>query len=397
MTRRLLLTKLLLQNRVANSQPNKEAHPKVRFFVIMTLIIDSHCDLAWNMLNFGRDYTRSASETRQIEKDGFVPQRNGDSLVGWSDYQRGQVVIVFSTLFASPIRAKVGDWDKVCYSTCDEAHRLYMDQLRLYHQLADSKPDRFRLLSNAKDLRAHMAEWQTLSEGGHPVGLVPLMEGADGICNLDELAKWHELGLRVIGLAWAGTRYAGGTREPGPLTEAGRRLLKAMADFNFTLDLSHMDEQAALEALDFYTGPVIATHVNCLALLPGFSSNRHFSDHTLYRIIERGGVIGIVPFNTFLKTGWKRQGGSRRAEVPLDVVAAHIDHVCQLAGDAFHAGIGSDFDGGFGLQSVPPEIDTIADLQKLMPLLVARGYSETDAANIMGGNWLNFLEKNLPS
>ena len=369
----------------------------MRSFVIMTLIIDSHCDLAWNMLNFGRDYTRSASETRRLEKGTIVPEKNGDSLIGWPDYQRGQVAIVFSTLFASPVRAKVGDWEKVCYSTYDEAHRVYLDQLRLYHQLADSNPDHFRLLSSTKDLRHHMTEWQTSSKDGHPVGLVPLMEGADGIRNPDELREWHELGLRIIGLAWAGTRYCGGTREPGPLTEDGRRLLKAMADFNFTLDLSHMDEQAALEALDFYEGPIIATHVNCLALLPGFSTNRHFSDHAMRKIIERGGVIGAVPLNTFLKTDWKRQGGSRREEVPLDVVAAHIDHVCQLAGDASHAGIGSDFDGGFGLQSVPPEIDTIADLQKLYPLLIARGYSKTDVENILGGNWLNFLQESLPS
>lgn len=348
-------------------------------------------------MNFGRDYTRSAHETRQLEKDTLIPEKNGDSLIGWPDYQRGQVAIVFSTLFASPIRTKLGDWEKACYSTYDEAHRIYLDQLRLYHQLADSKPDHFRLLLNKKDLHSHLAEWQTLSSSGHSVGLIPLMEGADGIRTPGELAEWYEMGLRIIGLAWAGTRYAGGTREPGPLTEDGRRLLKAMADFNFTLDLTHMDEQAALEALDLYEGPIIATHINCLALLPDFPSNRHFSDLALRKIIERDGVIGTVPFNAFLKSGWRRQSGSRREEVSLDVVAAHIDHVCQLAGDATHAGIGSDFDGGFGLQSVPPEIDTIADLQKLIPLLVARGYSETDAANILGGNWINFLQKSLPS
>jgi membrane dipeptidase len=134
-----------------------------------------------------------------------------------------------------------------------------------------------------------------------------------------------------------------------------------------------------------------------MALLPNFPNNRHFSDTVLRGIIEREGVIGIVPFNAFLKTGWNRKSGSRRDEVPLDVVAAHIDHICQLAGDATHAGIGSDFDGGFGVQSVPPEIDTIADLQKLAPLLVNRGYSEADVANILGLNWLNYLQKNLPS
>ena len=362
----------------------------------MPLIIDSHCDLAWNMLNFGRDYTRSAAETREKEKGTLAPEKNGASLIGWPDYQRGQVAIVFSTLFASPARANEGEWDKLCYATYPEAHQLYLDQLHLYHQLADSRPDHFRLVFNKKDLNSHMAEWQDPSKKERPVGLLPLMEGADGILDMGELAEWHDLGLRIIGLAWAGTRYSGGTREPGPITAEGRNLLKAMADFNFILDLSHMDERAALEALDLYEGPIAATHVNCLALLPNFPTNRHFSDTVLHGVIERGGVIGTIPLNTFLKPGWNRKNGSRREEVPLDAAAAHIDHICQLAGDSSHAGIGSDFDGGFGVQSVPPEIDTIADLQKLAPLLRERGYSDSDTAKILGLNWLNFLEKNLP-
>jgi membrane dipeptidase len=363
----------------------------------MPLIIDAHCDLAWNMLNFGRDYTRSAAETREKEKGTIAPEKNGATLIGWPEYQRGQVAIVFSTLFAAPARANEGDWDKICYSTYPEAHKLYLDQLQLYHELAESKPDHFRIIFNKKDLSSHMSEWQDPARKERPVGLLPLMEGADGILDMDELPEWHDLGLRIIGLAWAGTRYSGGTREPGPITAEGRQLLKAMADFNFTLDLSHMDERAALDALDQYEGPLAATHVNCLALLPNFPTNRHFSDTVLRGVIERGGVIGTVPLNSFLKTGWSHRNDSRREEVPLDVAAAHIDHVCQLAGDSLHAGIGSDFDGGFGVQSVPPEIDTIADLQKLGPLLMERGYSETDVANILGLNWLNFLEKNLPA
>jgi membrane dipeptidase len=363
----------------------------------MPLIVDSHCDLAWNMLNFGRDYTRSAAETRLLEKGSLAADKNGDTLIGWPDYQRGQVAVVFSTLFAAPIRSKEGEWDKLCYSTFDQARRLYLDQIHLYRELADSKPDFFRLITNARELRQHLADWQDPAKEQRPVGLVVLMEGADAIRSVDELSEWYDLGLRLIGLAWSGTRYAGGTREPGPLTEDGRRLLRSMADFNLVLDLSHMDEQSALEALDLYEGPIVATHVNCLALLPNFPTNRHFSDRVLRGIIQRGGLVANVPLNSFLKTGWVRKNGSRREEVPLDMLAAHIDHVCQLAGDSLHAGIGSDFDGGFGLQSVPPEIDTVADLQKLIPLLRARGYSDSDAANILGLNWTHFLEKNLPS
>ncbi len=332
-----------------------------------------------------------------LEKGSLAADKNGDSLIGWPDYQRGQVAIVFSTLFAAPNRSKEGEWDKLCYSTFDQARRLYLDQIHLYRELADSKPDFFRLITNASDLRQHLAEWHDPLKEQRPVGLVVLMEGADAIRSVDELSEWYDLGLRLIGLAWSGTRYAGGTREPGPLTDEGRRLLRAMADFNFVLDLSHMDEQSALEALDLYEGPIVATHVNCLALLPNFPTNRHFSDRVLRGIIQRGGLVANMPFNSFLKTGWVRKNGSRREEVPLDTLAAHIDHVCQLAGDSLHAGIGSDFDGGFGLQSVPPEIDTIADLQKVIPLLRTRGYSDSDAANILGLNWTHFLEKNLPS
>jgi membrane dipeptidase len=169
-----------------------------------------------------------------------------------------------------------------------------------------------------------------------------------------------------------------------------------MADFPFTLDLSHMDEPAALEALDFYAGPVIATHGNCLALLPGYATNRQFSDRLLQGLIQRGGVVGLVPFNTFLKVGWLRAGGSRREEVSLANLADHIDHVCQLAGNTRHAAIGSDFDGGFGLQSAPQELDTIADLHKLADFLQPRGYSDSDIEAILGGNWLRHLQEHLP-
>lgn len=363
----------------------------------MPLIVDAHCDLAWNMLNYGRDYTRSAADTRLLEQGSIAPEKNGDSLIGWPDYQRGQVAVIFPTLFASPARHKEGEWDRLTYADSEQAHRLYRRQLDTYRELADSRPDYFRLICNTRELGNHLAEWRDPARQERPVGFVVLMEGADAIRGVEELAEWFDLGLRLIGLAWGATRYAGGTREPGPLTDEGRRLLRAMADFNFTLDLSHMDQQSALEALDLYPGPIVATHVNCLALLPNFPSNRHFPDRVLRGIIERGGVIGNVPLNSFLKTGWNRRTGSRREEVPLEVLADHIDHVCQLAGDSTHAGIGSDFDGGFGVQSVPPEIDTIADLQKLGPLLQARGYSEEEAANVLGLNWLSFLERNLPS
>ncbi len=363
----------------------------------MNLIVDAHADIAFNMLTYGRDYTRSAAETRKLEIGSAIPQDNGDSLIGWPDYQRGHVAVIFATLFASPIRFKTSDLENQVYRDFNEAHKLYREQLMIYHRMTDSIPDKFRLIASNADLSLILNHWQNTppAEGGHPVGMVVLMEGAEAVRSPAELEEWYELGVRLIGPAWVGTRYCGGWREPGPLTDDGRKLLAAMADYNFVLDLSHMDEQAAIEALDIYRGPVVGTHGNCLSLMPNSNSNRHFSDRIIQGIIERDGVVGVVPFNTYLKVGWERKK-SRREEVPLDAVARHIDHICQLAGDSLHAGIGSDFDGGFGVQSVPPEIDTIADMQNLVSLLQARGYSETDTANILGGNWVARLKRDLP-
>ncbi len=363
----------------------------------MTLIVDAHADLAYNMLRYGRDYTRSAAETRKLEIGSATVQENGDSLLGWPDYQRGQVALVFSTLFACPIRFKTTDNEKQVYKNFDEAHKLYREQLLTYHRMTDSTPDKFRMIASNSDLKLVLDHWQQdPSPSGHPVGMVVLMEGADGIRNPSELEEWHELGVRLIGPAWVGTRYCGGWREPGPLTDDGRKLLSAMAEYNFTLDLSHMDEQAAIEALDIYRGPVVGTHANCLSLMPNSNTNRHFSDRIIEGVIERDGVVGVVPFNTYLKVGWD-YNKSRREEVPLGMLADHIDHICQLAGDSLHAGIGSDFDGGFGLQHVPPEIDTIADMQKLIPLLQLRGYTDEDTANILGDNWITRLKRDLLS
>jgi membrane dipeptidase len=366
----------------------------------MPLIIDSHQDLAWNMLTYGRDYTRSVQETRRLEAGTGTPERNGDSIVGWPEYQRGQVAVVFATLYATPARKKeMGD--TIVYADYETAHRLYRDQIDLYRKLVDVHPDKFNLIASKKELDSVIEHWSKPVEAargeGHPVGLIYLMEGAEGIRSPHELSEWYDLGLRIIGLAWAGTRYCGGTSEPGPLTDEGRKLISAMADFNFILDLSHMDEAAALESLDRYEGPVIATHANCAALMQGSETNRHLPDRVIQGLIERDGVIGVIPLNSFLKVGWIRKNGSRREEVSLDVLIAHIDHICQMAGNAEHAGIGSDFDGGFGWQSIPHELDSIADLQMIASELIARGYSEADAANILGGNWLRVLRKHLPA
>jgi membrane dipeptidase len=361
-----------------------------------TLIVDAHQDLAWNMLANQRDYTLPVAETRRLEalEPPQVLEHEGPALIGWPEYQAGRVAIVFGTLFVLPLRKKT-NWGNITYADAQQAHRLYRQQLDTYHELADRHPDKFRLVLTQAGLAEVIRHWENDAPQGHPVGLVPLMEGADGIRNPDELAEWWQRGLRIIGLAWAGTRYSGGTREPGPLTDEGRLLLRAMADFNFTLDISHMDELSARQALDLYPGPVIASHANAAALIPEYAHNRHLSDELIRALVARDGVIGLVPACRFLDYGWKR--GDRRELVPLDMLVAQVDHICQIAGDARHVGYGSDFDGGFGLDDVPAEFESIADLVKLGPKLAAKGYNDADVAAVLGENWLRHLHDHLPA
>lgn len=358
------------------------------------LIVDAHEDLAWNMLTFDRDYTLSVAETRRSESGGDIPRYNGDTLLGWPEYQRGNVAIVFSTLFAAPERRKYGVWDTQCYSDLDQARNLYRTQLDVYHRLIDDHPGKFRLIQDQANLAAVLEHWNQKNEKEHPIGLVVLMEGAESIRDPQELEEWWQAGVRLIGIAWTGTRFCGGTREPGPLTSEGYALLDGMSDLGFALDISHMDERAALQALDHYSGSILASHANAKALLKGSESNRHLTDRVIHNLIERDGVIGIVPMNPFLLAGWKRK--DKREEVTLQNVVSQIDYICQIAGDASHVGLGSDFDGGFGLQSAPTGVDTIADLQKLISLLSDCGYNGTEIASIFGENWISILRRTLP-
>lgn len=366
----------------------------------MTLFIDAHQDLAWNIVNLNRDYSQSAIEIRKSEKNTPIPAFNGNTLLGWPQYCQAKTAVIFGTLFSTPRRLDKGTYPNRVYDTADEAHAQYRENLDAYNQLTDQHPEKFRLLFNLSDLEDHLEQWQLLLENQEhepnpPVGILILMEGAEGIRSMAEVEQWFEWGVRIIGPAWAGNRFCGGTREPGPLTKEGYGLLERMAELGLILDISHMDHLSARQALDFYDGQVVATHANAEQRLKRVINNRHLTDDLISQLIERDGVIGVIPFNNFLDTDWRDHGG--RSAVTLDHLIEHIDHICQIAGNTNHAAIGTDFDGGFGVEMVPGEIDTIADMPALIPRLTKKGYNQEDIERIFNGNWLRILRNNLPA
>src|SRR5512146_1817085 len=111
------------------------------------LLIDAHEDFAYNALNFGRDYRLSAAQIREREKDTLVPTwNNGQALLGFPDYQRGQVGLIFGTVFVTHTRHASGPFEKLVYTDFNQARRLYHQQIDYYRDLADRSPDHFRLV-----------------------------------------------------------------------------------------------------------------------------------------------------------------------------------------------------------------------------------------------------------
>jgi membrane dipeptidase len=351
------------------------------------VIVDAHLDLAYNALTFGRDYLQTVQQIRAAEAK-LSP--HDIATVSFPQLREAGTGLIFGTLFVLPATAPnlLESEKRSVYHDAQSAHRLGMEQLDYYRRLVDVEENRLRLV---KDLGSLEEVLKSNESDQQPLlGIVPLMEGADPIREPQELELWFEKGLRVIGLAWDDTRYAAGAWRDSRhgLTKEGRALLEVMAQYGFILDLTHMNEKAALEALDQYEGPVAATHSNARALVPG---ERQLSDDQIQLLGERDGVIGVVLYNRFLRAGHKK--GDPKRLVTLDHVLAHIDHICQMLGDARHVGLGSDFDGGVGAADIPAELDSSADLPLIAAKLRAYGYEEIDIAGIMGENWIHLLRK----
>jgi len=364
-------------------------------------IIDAHQDLAYSALTFARDYRRAAEETRQLERNSQTPLLNGEALLGWPDYQRGRVALIVGSIFTIPRRYTTGDFETQVYSNPRQARELMQNQVDYYERLCAESPDFFRLVKTRADLRATLDAWiedgeaSGVDEARHPVGVMMAIEGAEGLGEPEEIEDWWQMGVRMAGPVWAGTRFCGGTLEGDDFTREGQRLLEVMSGLGMALDLAHMRTRPMLYALERYEGPLAVSHANVRALLKEDPNERHLTQEAIELLVDRDAVIGVLGYNAFLKPGWRR--GDPKFQVELDWMAAHIDAICQIAGNARHVGLGSDFDGGFGRKEAPHEIDSIADLQKLAALLCERGYNEDDIAAVLGGNWARFLERMLPS
>lgn len=345
------------------------------------LIVDAHLDLAYNALR-GRDVLHPALEQTADEE--------GIPTVGIPDLRAGNVGLVCATVFCEPsIDGKPG------YRTPDEARAAGLAQLAWYRRLEEAGV--FRFLRSGEDARRIEDRGSKIEDGDtqpsqsstfRPLSSILLLEGADPLRTPAEVAEWFDAGLRIVGLAWKRTRYAGGTGAPGPLTPEGVQLVRELDRFGVVHDASHLAEESFWQLLDLSPGAVMASHSNCRAIVP---TDRQLSDEMIRALVRRGGVIGINFFDKFLVPPAEYK--TRRATL-ADVVR-HVRHLCDLAGDARHVGIGTDMDGGLGREQIPREITTSADLPRVAEALAGAGFSDADVQNVMAGNWLRFFREHL--
>jgi membrane dipeptidase len=274
------------------------------------------------------------------------------------------------------------------YSSPSIAYAAAHGQLAYYRLL--ERQGHVRMLRTAGDLKAH---WR--AGDGAPLGIILSMEGTDPIVTPDQLREWWDMGLRAAGLTHYGVgRHGYGTAVDGPLSDEGVALLREFERLGMILDLTHLSDQSMAHALDVFGGRVLASHHNCRALV---ANDRQLSDDQIKQLVARDGVIGAALDAWMLSPGWVRgQTLPEAAGLTLDALADHIDHVCQLAGSARHAAIGSDLDGGYGFEQTPRDLKLYADLQKLGGILAGRGYADSDIDLIFHGNWLRFFGEALP-
>lgn len=350
--------------------------------------IDAHLDLSMNAMEWNRDLTRPLAEINAREKGMTDKPDRGNGTVSLPELRKGNVGLVVATQIARFVST---DNPLPGWFSPQQAWAHTQGQLAWYRAM--EKQGELKQIRNWQELEAHLAYWNAGEDKSQKaIGYILSLEGADSIVSLDYLETAYENGLRALGPAHYGPgRYAYGTDSSAPISQQGKDLLRKMDELGIILDATHLCDLAFWDALDYFQGPVWASHNNCRALV---DHNRQFSDEMIKALIARGAVIGGVFDAWMLSPGWIRgKSTPKERNVTLATLLDHLDHICQLAGNSNHIGIGSDLDGAFGKEQCPADLETIADLQKIPDLLRARGYSDEDVQKVMHGNWLRFLKK----
>lgn len=294
-------------------------------------------------------------------------------------------------------------------------------QIEAVRNLAAQHPETWELATTAEDVRR-------IAGSGKIAALMGL-EGGYAIDNkIENVERYYKLGVRYMSGAWSiSTDWAGSSGDEigktRGLTEFGKQVIREMNRLGMMVDVSHLSDKAFWDIVSTSTRPVIATHSGCRAIT---GVPRNLTDEMISAIAKTGGVVNVIFYPEHIEPGYSARKKKVDAEIAVAVQRAsdaepgdaahkklardrvraqeylkrlpavyisrivdHIDHVVKLAG-IDHVGVGSDFDG---IQVVPADLSSVADLPNLTTELLKRGYSENDIDKILGGNMLRVMEE----
>src|SRR2546423_8830986 len=351
-------------------------------------IIDAHLDLSMNAMEWNRDLRKPVREINEREKGLNDKPDRGRATVSLPELRKGKIGLVVATQIARYVTA---DNNLPGWHSPEQAWAQTQGQLAWYKAMVEE--GEMIQITGSTSLENHLTLWNNSTpDHDKPIGFILSLEGADSLVTLNHLEKAYDYGLRAVGPAHYGPgRYAQGTDATGTMGKKGRKLLKEMERLNIILDATHLCDDSFWEAMDHFHGSVWASHNNVRTLV---NHNRQFSDEQIKELIIRDAVIGGALDAWMMVPGWIRgKSTPKEMNCRLEVLIDHLDHICQLAGNALHIGIGSDLDGGFGKEQCPYDLETIADLPKFTFLLSKRGHSKEDVENIMHGNWVRFFRQ----
>ena len=288
------------------------------------LLVDSHLDLAWNAVQWGRDLTRPV-HTIRTQEAALTGKGRGEGTVALPELANAGIGIAFVTTLARCTGVTISNLD---YGHPTQAFAAARGHMAYY--LALEKWGHGRILRSQNDIDDHLKKWQrwhqdTSDTVPYPgLGMAMCMESADPILDARELAEWKALGIWLIGPAHYGHgRFAGGTGSDIGLTDSGRDLLRAMSDLGISLDVTHLSDRAFDQAMDLFDGVVLASHSNCRHLV---SHQRQMTDSQIHTMIQRDGVIGVALDVWMLAERWVK-GHSTNEGINLGAVVDHIDYL----------------------------------------------------------------------
>ncbi len=351
-------------------------------------IFDAHLDLSMNAMEWNRDLRVPVEQLNAREKGLTDKPDRAKATVSLPELRKGNIGIVVATQIG---RYVAPDNPLPGWHSPQQAWAQTQGQVSWYKAMEDE--GEMTQITDWAGLEKHLALWNDGTPNDQkPVGYILSLEGADSIVTLDHVERAYHYGLRAIGPAHYGPgRYAQGTDATGFMGKAGQDLLKEMERLNIILDATHLCDDSFWEAMDHFNGPVWASHNLCRTLV---NHNRQFSDDQIRELISRGAVIGGALDAWMMVPNWVRGVSTPEGmNCNLEVLIDHLDHICQIAGNADHIGIGTDLDGAFGREQCPYDLETIADLQNIPGLLAKRGYTQEDITKVMHGNFLRFLKQ----